>query len=190
MGVVLEGTVVRVNPDYPVLLFIDLALTSETVHTTGTEIIVQIRSTKPVGDNEFWSDFDAAVHLVDLTGNQELITNDPLDAGDTLITCVSTVGYLDDGNWRFLEDVGTFANSEWIYQVSHAVNTSITTTDGVARAHAVSSILHNEATRHTVELPFGAFWVRVIYNNAYDPDGSSVAVRARLTRNYLAVTGG
>lgn len=184
MNGIVRGNAVQVHPDYQALLYIDLALTSETAHTTGTEVITQIKSTRPIDDDEFWSDYDATVHLVGLTGNEQVISNDPLAQGATLITCISTVGYTDDGNWRFLEDITDFEDSEWIFQTAEVANTSITITNGVARAHLINSVLHNEATRHTVLLPFGAFYVRVIYNNAYDPDGSSIAVQARIVRNY------
>ena len=63
-------------------------------------------------------------------------------------------------------------------QKSYLANTNIDIMDGTARAHAVNSILYNVAATYVVQLPMAAQRVRIIYNNCYDADGSTVAIKS------------
>lgn len=173
---VLEGTTEEVSDAYDAVLYVWWALTNATAHT-GTKIKVQI-STDNSGDED-WSDLTELVVGIGTT-NLEVITNNPAAIGTTVFTCSSTTGYTA-GTWVFLEDVSTFANSEWLYLTTVTSNTSVTAIDGSTREHAQNSILNSVAGAMTpVVIPFSAQRVRVIYDNTYDADGATVAIKSQL----------
>lgn len=174
---VLEGTIVDVSGCYEAALHIDFALSNATAHT-GTKIRVQV-SSNTSGDED-WQDFYEFVSITGTT-NLEVITNNPLSAGGTSITVASTTGYAA-GQWIFLEDVSTFANSEWCFVTAVVTNTSMTILDGVTRQHAVNSICNSIAANYVIHIPAWANRVRVVYDNTYDSDGATVAVRARISK--------
>jgi len=175
---VLEGTTVDVSGCYEAALHVWFALSNATAHT-GTKIILQV-SANTSGDED-WTDY---AELVSITGttNLEVITNNPLAAAGTSITVANTTGYTVDGSWRFLEDVSTFANSEWVFQIAVVTNTSITIMDGVTRAHAQNSILNSIAACYVFHLPLWANRARLIYDNTYDSDGATVAIKSRVSK--------
>ncbi len=175
---ILEGTTVDVSGCYSAALHIDFAMSSAVAHT-GTKIRVQV-SSNTSGDED-WEDLYDFVSITG-TDNTENITNNPLAAAGTSITVADTTGYTVNGSWRFLEDVGTFANSEWVYQTAYVTNTSITILDGVTRQHNQNSVLHSIADNYVVDLPDWANRVRIIYDNTYSPTGATVAVRARISK--------
>jgi hypothetical protein len=173
---VLEGTTEEVSDAYDAVLYVWWALTNATAHT-GTKVKVQV-STDTTGDED-WSDLTELVVGVGTT-NLEVITNNPAAIGTTAFTCSSTTGYTA-ATWVFLEDVTTFANSEWLYLTAVAANTSVTAIDGSTREHAANSILNSQAGAMTpVAIPFSAQRVRVIYDNTYDADGATVAIKSQL----------
>jgi hypothetical protein len=174
---VLEGTTVDISGCYESALHIDFALSNATAHT-GTKIRVQV-SSNTSGDED-WTDLYEFVSITGTT-NLEVITNNPLAVGGTSITVTSTTGYTA-GSWIFLEDVSTFANSEWCYVTVVTTNTSLTIIDGVTRQHAQNSILNSVAANYVVPLPIWAARARVVYDNTYDADGATVAVRARISK--------
>lgn len=175
---VLEGATVDVSGCYDAALHIDFAQSNEVAHT-GTKIRIQVSSNSS-GDED-WSDLFEYVPQFG-TGNQEAITNNPLAAGGTSITVASTTGYTVNGSWRFLEDP-TFANGEWVFQTAYSTNASITVLDGVTREHVqTTSLLHSIAQRDVWPIPMWANRVRVIYDNTYDADGATVAVRCRISK--------
>lgn len=169
-----EGATVDISDAYLAELAIQLALTTETAHT-GTKVIVQV-STETSGDED-WVDWAQFVALVG-TANSEVITNNPAAVATTALTVASTTGYVTTG-WRFLEDVSTFANSEWLFQKTYVTNTSVTVVDGTTREHAQNSILYNVAEARVIRLPEGCVRARILYDNTYDADGSTIAVRSR-----------
>jgi len=175
---VLEGTIVDVSPNYDTMVHIDLAITTTTAHT-GTEILVQISSA--ASSDEFWTTLPPFVSLIG-TANSESITNNPLTAGSTVITVADTTGYATNGTLLFLEDA-TIANSELVYQNDFVTNTSITVNNQTTREHANTAVLFNLAIAHSpIQLPFSTNRFRVLYNNTFDPDGSTVAIRTRLSK--------
>ena len=151
-------------------------LDTETAHT-GTEFIVQ--TTKEDSGDEDWEDLVSFAALVG-TANAEPITNNPLAAGSTTITCDLTTGYTT-GNavlpWRAIEDA-TPVNSELIRQKGYTSNTSITILDGTANAHAVNTNMYNIAISELIAIPVGVGrCARVVVNNTYDSDGSTLNYR-------------
>ena len=175
---VVEGTTVDVSGCYSAALHIDFAQTNMAGHT-GTKIRVQV-SSNTSGDED-WHDLAEVIPAYGTT-TEEVITNDPLAAEGTSITCASTTGYAK-GAWIFLEDVSTFANSEWCFVTVVTTNTSLTILDGVTRQHAKDSICNSVASRlPPIDIPDWAQRVRVIYDNTYDSDGATVAVRCRISK--------
>lgn len=174
-----EGTTLDVSDSYDTTLAIYTALCNTTAHT-GTRVRVQV-SHNASGDED-WSPLTEFIACVG-TANSEVITNNPATAGTTVFTVADTTGYTADGILNvFLEDVSTFANSEWLLMVSHVSNTSITMQDGSTREHAQNSIFYNVAQVNFISVPFGVQRVRVIYDNTYDSDGATVATRCVRTK--------
>lgn len=173
---VLEGATVDVSACYEAMLHIWFALSNATAHT-GTKIKIQV-SANTSGDED-WTDY---LEFVSITGttNLELITNNPLAAAGTSITVASTTGYVP--GWVFLEDVSTFANSEWVYVTVVTTNTSLTILDGVTREHAQNSICNSVAAVYTITLPPSAVRCRIVYDNTYDADGATVAIKASISK--------
>lgn len=169
-----EGAIVDLESDQNAILHIDCALTAAVSHT-GTEIIVQVSSSAT--DDEFWSNLTPVIGPLG-TPNTENITNDPLAAGSTTITCASTIGYTTKAEWRFIKDV-TIANSELIMQTDVSANVNISILDGTKRAHVLNTPMWSIADTLLVQLPAEARRARVIYNNTYDSDGASIATRCR-----------
>jgi len=175
-AVVAEGTTLDISPNYQSTLYIDAALITATAETVGATITVEISSAAS-GDS-YWC---ALTSFGGPTGtaNPEAITNNPLAAGSTTITCASTTGYALDGGWRLILD-STVANSELVKQVGLSANTSITALDGTTTEHANTAVLYNIVTQYVVAIPDTAVRVRVIYNNSLGAD--DIAVRCRLSK--------
>jgi len=175
----LEGAVVDVSGCYAAALHIDFAQTNATAHT-GTKIRVQVSSNTPGGGDEDWHDLAEFTPAYGTT-NLEAITNNPLAVGGTSITVASTTGYTP-GMWVFLEDA-TFGNSEWVFVTVVTTNVSLTIVDGVTREHANTAVLNSIASRlPPIDIPDWAQRVRVVYDNTYDSDGATVAVRCRISK--------
>jgi len=176
---ILEGATVDVSGCYSAALHIDYAQSNATAHT-GTRIRVQVSSA--TSGDEDWHDLAEVIPAYGTT-NLEVITNNPLAVSGVTITVADTTGYTVLGSWRFLEDVTTFANSEWIFQTGVVTNTSITIMDGVTREHAVNSILNSIASRlPPIDIPDWAQRARVVYDNTYDADGATVAIHSRISK--------
>lgn len=171
-----EGAAIDLSGVQRAVLHIDCVLTTAVAHT-GTEIIVQTSSSD--ADDEFWSDFTKVIGPIG-TANTENITNNPLAAGEKIITCANTTGYATKGEWRFIKDA-TIANSELIFQTDVSANVNISILKGVTRAHVQTTPMWNIGEAIMLELPLETERAQVIYNNTYDSDGASIATRCRAT---------
>ena len=172
-----EGATTDVSGAYDVILHIDIALNTETAHT-GTVIEVQI-SSETAGD-EGWSTLGSPWIGPTGTANAE-VTSGTENAGATVIECASTTGYLADGFiWIFFQHT-TPANSELSLLVSHVANTSVTVLDGIANDQTAGT-MYNKARRYAIPIPLSANRVRVIYDNTFDVDGSTVFTHTRLSK--------
>lgn len=173
---VVEGNTVDVSGFYDGLLQVWYALTNATAHT-GSKAYVEY-STDTTGDED-WAELEQLIFGTGTT-NLEVITNNPLSVGGTSITVASTTGYTV-GKWLFLEDVSTFANSEWVRIKALTTDTSITAVDGVTRQHAQNSILNSVAgCCIPVYIPPTVQRLRVIYDNTFDTDGATIAIKAQV----------
>lgn len=175
-----ESATADISACYEAALNIQAFLDTETAHT-GTEFIVQT-SSNTTGDED-WEDYARFVDLIG-TANKEDITNNPAAAGTTVFTVASTTGYtVADvaAPWRAIEDA-TLVNSELLLQVAVAANTSVTFQDGSTNEHANTADLYNIAFSRTIQLPFTASRARVIVNNNYDSNGSTLNYKVRMTK--------
>lgn len=157
------------------ILHLQAALNTETAHT-GTKFIVQITGT--ASGNEDWQDFVEFVALIG-TAATDLIQGSTLDAGSTDIALTGHA-YTTEGVWVIIED-GTLANSELIFIVSQTTN-EIVALDGTANAHVVGAELFNVAMVQNISLPAAARRVRVIIDNTYDVNGSTLIYKANVSK--------
>jgi hypothetical protein len=176
-NVIGESAEIDLSDVYEALIHIHAFLDTETPHT-GTKFIVQI-SGSATGDED-WEDFAEFVELIG-TANTEPITNNPLTAGSTTITCASTTGYVVEGEWRAIKD-GTLANSELILQTAYSATPDITILDGTTNEHAQTTAMYNIAFTKNILLPSSAYRARVVVDNTYDNDGSTLNYKVRLTK--------
>lgn len=172
-----ESAEIDLSDVYEALLHIQGFLDTETPHT-GTKIIVQV-SGSASGDED-WQDFTEFVALIG-TANAEPITNNPLAAGSTTITCASTIGYTVEGSWRAIKD-GTLANSELIFQTAYSATPDITILDGTANSHIQTTNMYSVAFTKNIILPPSAYRARVVIDNTYDDNGSTLNFKVRATK--------
>lgn len=175
-----ESAALDITGHYMTTLIIQAALDTETAHASGTAFRPQI-SHHATGDED-WADWPGLFSGLVGTANSEAITNNPLAAAATTITCASTTGYTVLGEWRFIKD-GTLANSELILQVAVTTNTNITILDGVANEHAQNTLMYNIALSQPVVVPMGAgLRLRVVVDNTKTAAGSTVCYKVLYTK--------
>ena len=181
---VAESGTITISSNYNTVVHIQAFLDSTTAHT-GTEFILQL-SQADSGD-ENWQDFTRWTGLIG-TANTEPITNNPLAAASTTITCADTGGNYETppmAHWIAIED-STLANSELILQTGYTADTSITCLDGTTNEHAQTTPMYDIADTWVTVLPLGSGnRARLIVNNTYDADGSTLNYKM----NEVEVTG-
>lgn len=165
---------------YATKLCLQAFLDSTTAHT-GTEFIVQV-SSNTSGDED-WHDYARFVALVG-TANSENITNNPLSAGSTTITVADTGGNYETpplAHWIAIED-GTLANSELVLQSGYTTDTNITIVDGTTNEHAQNTTMYDIAISEVIVLDASVNRARVVVNNTYDVDGSTLNYKLRAAK--------
>ena len=172
-----EGATIDVSGDYAVQIHVSVALSSETAHT-GSKI--EIQTSGNTSGDEDWTTYKTLFSPTG-TANSE-VTSGTETAGATVIECASTVGLYDDDEirWIFFEHT-TPANSEMALLVSHVANTSVTLQDGITNDQTAGTMF-DIAQNYTVPLPFGANRFRIVYDNTFDVDGSTIFTYARISR--------
>lgn len=170
-----ESGILDVSGHYATELHIQAALDTTTAHT-GTKFIIQV-SSNTSGDED-WQDLTEFVALVG-TAATDLIEDNPLSAGSTAIT-LTAHAFTTLGKWLFIED-GTLANSELVFESAQATN-SITILDGTTNAHALNTAIFDLAMVKTITLPMGTNRARLIVDNTYDADGSTLNYKIRATK--------
>jgi hypothetical protein len=175
-----EGALIDLTDSFEAALGIQLALTDETAHASGTQVLVQVLF-NTAGDED-WVTYHAFLALAGTAACEALADDPHADAGLTELHVASTTGYAAAGVLCiFIEDVDVFANSEWLRLVEFSSNHSITLLDGTVRQHAKTSQLSNLASTHRIALPFAAQKARVVYDNTmHGAAGSTVACRTLL----------
>jgi hypothetical protein len=174
-----ESAEFDISDSYDGAITIQAGLDTTTAHT-GTEFIVLV--TAASSNDEDWAIWTRLVELVG-TALTENLTNNPLAAGVSTLTMADTAGFETYGTdideipgWRLIED-STLANSELILQTSYVTDTSITWVGTNVNSHVQNTPLYNIAISKPVVLPFWAQRCKVIVNNTYDADGSTLNYR-------------
>lgn len=155
------------------ILYIHAGLDTTTAHT-GTRFIVQTSSA--TSGDEDWTNLTEFVGLIG-TAATDLIENNPLAAGSTSITLTGHALTVL-GKWLLIED-GTLANSELIFESAQAAN-SITILDGTTNAHLVNVAIFNVALTQNITIPDDVYRLRVLVDNTYDADGSTLNYKVRI----------
>lgn len=178
--VIVHSDAEDISDDIEAYLILQAALNTATAHT-GTKIIVEI-SHNTEGDED-WVELPGAEKTILIgTANEEAIDDNPLAAEATTITISSTAGYTVNGEWRFIED-GTIANSEIVRQEDEVNNTSIDILDGVTNEHAQNTNMYSIAISEVIAyLTAAVRRVRLVIDNTYDPDGSTLCYRLMISR--------
>ena len=160
---------------YGTILNIQAALDTTTAHT-GTRFIVQV-SSNTTGDED-WQDYTEFVGLVG-TAATDLIEDNPLAAAATSITLTSHALTVL-AKWLLIED-GTLANSELVFEVSQSAN-AVVIKDGTTNEHAVNTAIFNVALSQVIMLDASVYRARVLVDNSYDADGSTLNYKVRATK--------
>lgn len=169
-----EGSTVDISDCYESVIHIQAGLDTTTAHT-GTKFIIQV-SANTSGDED-WQNFTEFVELVG-TATTDLIEDNPLSAGSTSLTLTGHA-LTTEGVWILIED-GTLANSELIFVDSQSAN-AVVALDGTTNEHALNTAIFNIAFTKDILLPLGYQRVRVVIDNSYDADGSTLNYKIRIT---------
>lgn len=164
------------------VLSIQAFLDTTTAHT-GTEFIIQT-SAATTGDED-WQDFCRFVELIHATPLTVTITNNPAAAGTTVLTSgtVAAGWAVADLSTRWIGiKNSTLINSELGLQVGYANNTSVTIQDGTTNEHAQNTTVHLVAFTKEIMIPISFNRVRVVINNNYDNNGSTLNYKVRVSK--------
>jgi len=170
-----ESGTLDASGHYGTEVCIQAFLDTTTAHT-GTKFIVQV-SANTTGDED-WQDYIEFVALIG-TAATDAIEDDPLAATSTAIALTGHA-FTVEGIWLAIED-GTLANSELVFEKSQTAN-EVVILDGTTNAHAVSTAMFNIAISKTVSIGFPVNRVRVIVDNSYDDNGSTLNYKVRATK--------
>ena len=156
------------------IMHIQAALNTTTAHT-GTRFLVQISGSYE--GNADWSplaDFTALIG----TAATDLIEDAPLAAGSTAIALTGHALTVE-GKLLFIED-GTLADSEIVMEASHTGN-EVVILDGTENAHVATTAIFNVAMSQIVSIPSSAIRARLIVDNTYDDNGSTLNAMVSVT---------
>lgn len=156
-------------------LLIQAFLDTTTAHT-GTKIIVQVSSNTT--GNEDWHNYRVFIALIG-TAATDLIEDNPLTAGSTSLTLTSH-SLTNEGIWIAIED-STLVNSELIFVASQSAN-AVVALDGTTNQHALNTAVFNLAYSGVVILDATVNRARVLIDNTYDNDGSTLNYKVRATK--------
>ena len=176
---IVESGVEDVSDNFGSILYLQSFLDTTTAHT-GTNFIIQL-SNATAGDED-WHDFTEFVDLVG-TAATDLIEDDPLAAGATSITLTSH-SLTTLGVWLAIEDA-TLADSEIVFEKAQSTN-AITALDGTTNEHAQDTAIFNVVMTKSIYIPPEASRVRVIVDNSYDTDGSTLNYKVGISEILYA----
>lgn len=169
-----ESATLNCAGHYATELNIQAFLDTTTAHT-GTEFIVQV-SSNTTGDED-WHDYNRFVALIG-TAVTDLIEDNPLNAASTAIALTGHA-YTVEAIWLAIED-GTLINSELVFEVSQTAN-EVVILDGTTNQHAQNTAMFNIAISEVIMLDASINRVRVVVNNTYDDNGSTLNYKVRAT---------
>ena len=157
------------------VLHIQAALDTTTAHT-GTQFIVQ-GSGSDTG-NADWHTIAPFVALIG-TAATDAIEDAPLAAGSTAIKLTGHALTVLS-KWLFIKD-GTLANSELVFESAQTAN-EVVVLDGTENAHIATTAIWNVAMEQIVIIPFAIKRVRLVVDNTYDDNGSTLNYKLRVSK--------
>jgi hypothetical protein len=157
------------------ILHIQAALDTTTAHT-GTRFLTQI-STSDEGDED-WQDYNEFVALIG-TAATDAIEDAPLAAGSTDIALTGHALTVL-GKWLLIED-GTLINSELVMESEQTAN-EIVILDGTTNAHVATTAIFNVAMTQNIAISKDTNRVRLVVDNTYDADGSTLNYKASVSK--------
>ncbi len=169
-----ESGTLDCSTHYGTILNIQAALDTTTAHT-GTRFIVQVSSNTT--GNEDWQDYTEFVGLIG-TAATDAIEDAPLVATSTDITLTGHA-LTALAKWLFIEN-GTLVNSELIFEVSQTTN-EIVILDGTTNEHVATTAIFDLALSQVVLLDSSVNRARVLVDNTYDTNGSTLNYKLRAT---------
>ena len=171
-----HSDILDISDDLEAQLMLQAFLDTTTAHT-GTKIIVEV-SWNTSGDED-WTDLTERVILIG-TAATDLIEDNPLTAGSTSLTLTGHTLTVE-GIWLGIED-GTIANSELGRVASQSAN-AVVLLDGTTNEHAQNTAVFNVAISDVIALLSASIRrVRIVVDNSYDDNGSSLNYRLMTSR--------
>ena len=165
-----------ISDDLEANLILQAFLDTTTAHT-GTKITVET-SWNTSGDED-WSELTQRVILIG-TAATDLIEDNPLAAGSTSLTLTGHALTVE-GIWLGIED-GTLVNSEVGRVASQSAN-AVVLLDGTTNEHAQNTAVFNVAISEVIAyLTAATRRIRIIVDNSYDADGSTLNYRLMISR--------
>lgn len=157
------------------IMHIQAALDTTTAHT-GTRLIVQ-GSGASTG-NADWHTIADFVALIG-TAATDAIEDAPLAAGSTAIALTGHALTVL-AKWLFIKD-GTLANSELVMESAQTAN-EVVILDGTENAHVATTAIWNVAMEQIITLPFAIKRARLVVDNTYDDNGSTLNYKLRVSK--------
>jgi len=184
----IETGTIDVSDAYSATLHIDCCISSTTAHT-GTKITVQIAS--EAGVDDAWTTLTEFIGPIGTCTKSDFKAQEA--AAQTILDVTDpATGNLDHhGKFIFLEDTATVAKSEIAYLIANTDDDgdTITVRDGITNQKETTSDVFtingenlSPVGTYAVAVPASASQARVIFNNNYDIDGSTVHVRVRVSK--------
>ena len=175
-GDVVESTEYDSSSDYSILLSIQAFLDTTTAHV-GTEFIPQY-SVAAAGDED-WISLPSFIALVG-TAATFVVTTEAASGQKVIVSTTLPAGFdPDDASLLIvgIED-GTLINSELVTVRLYTNNDNITVLNNLANTHAITTTsAWNIAIDMPYPIPSEASRVRLVINNGYDSNGSTLNYR-------------
>lgn len=166
-----EGVTIDVSGNYDTPLVIQMALSTVTAHT-GTKVIIEV-SGESSGDDA-WSEL--LPPFIELIATAKKVNCDQNSSGSTLYVD-STTDFETKGDRYFVEDTNDVTKCEIVRNNGFSNDDYITTLDAITDQKDSDDDVFDTVAELPVYIPFGWSRARVLYDNTYDADGSTVHAR-------------
>jgi hypothetical protein len=137
----LEGTPVACATYLSGVITVRVANVETTANATGVSVIIQ-GSFETSGDAAWFDLLPPFVGTTTAAETEAMTATEP--AEETVLACASTTNFVV-GDWIYVQDAGTLANSEWHRVIRVVANTSVDIAYGLANEKDSSDVLWTEA---------------------------------------------
>lgn len=182
-----QSAVFDTSQSYASGIAVITALSSTTAHT-GTEVII-LKGSSTADDD--WTEVTRYVCCIGTAFKSDFAGDEAAGQNVLSITNPATGNLDHDAKWVFIEHTGTIANCEIAYQTANSgdAGDTITVLDVTTHAQtaADSDVYTCDAAvsavdTRSIQVAADGSRYKVIWNNKYDADGSTVHVMARGTK--------